>query len=208
MKLNWKIIKVAVAVAVIVGTLFWATDSVRSRSYQGTQLTFVVGHGPVTVTNTAIQPVSVQLVGEGARSFSIASPTKGLSGSSTRQGTGSSMTQLLAFELPFGVSEFTVRRGATAATGVTFMASSFTGLAVIAQPLNPDETRITLVLAALVVLGALFYLSSMTGHAWIQILRGKVGSAPATKHVTTIQSDGEPERPMKAYGDNRMDLSH
>lgn len=190
MKLNWKTFKVAFALVIIVGTLFWAIDSVRPRSYQGTHLNFTVGHGPVIVTNTSIQPVSAQLMGEGSSFFTVTSPIKDLSGSSTRQGTGDSTTQLLAFDLPFGVSEFTVVRGTTASTGVTFVASSFTGLNVVAQPLDAIEAATTVIVAALVLLGALFYLSSVTGHHWLNVIRGNTASTQDTRPVATGLLDG------------------
>lgn len=207
MKLNWKTFKVAFALVIIVGTLFWAVDSVRSRSYQGTHLNFAVGRGPVIVTNTSIQPVSVQLIGEGSRFFTVTSPIKGLSGSSTRQGTGNSTTQLLTFDLPFGVSEFTVVRGAATSTDVTFVASSFTGLDVSARPLDTNETNITIIVAAIVIMGSLFYISSATGHPWLNVIRGKSASTQDTRPVATVLADGGQGRPMKAYGDNRMDRS-
>lgn len=203
MKLNWTTFKVVFAFVIIVGTLFWAVDSVRSRFYQGTHLNFTVGRGPVTVTNTSSQPVSVQLMGEGLRFFAVTSPIEGLSGSSTRQGAGSSTTQLLTFDLPFGVSEFTVLRGST---GMTFVASSFTGLDVIAQPLDPIEARTTLLAAAIVILGSLFYISSATGHYWLNVIQGKAASTQDMRPAVTGLMDGGQGRPMKAYGDNRMDI--
>jgi hypothetical protein len=86
---------------------------------------------------------------------------------------GSSPTQLLTFDLPFGVSEFTVVRGAATSTDVNFVASSFTGLDVIAQPLDTNETNITIIVAAIVILGSLFYISSATGKSLDQCHSGQ-----------------------------------
>ena len=48
MKFNWKIL---VALVVMVGVIFWGVDSLRTRYYNGTDLSFGVGSGPITVTN-------------------------------------------------------------------------------------------------------------------------------------------------------------
>ncbi len=96
MKFNWKIL---VAGLLVVVAAYWAQDSVRMRSYTGTNLSFGVGTGPVTVTNPSDQPVAVQLIGTGTRAFSISSAIEGLAGSSIKAGSGSSTTQVFDFAI-------------------------------------------------------------------------------------------------------------
>lgn len=178
MKLNLRVI---IAAVVIVGVIVWAVDSVRARSYSGNDLNFVVGRGPVTVTNPSDQPVPVQLLGKGSRSFSVTSTLENVTGSSTMEGTGSNRSQLFAFELPPGDSEFTVVRSTNATTEVNFVADTDTRLAAVAQPLKTDDTRNTIIVAVVVVLGALFYMSHTTGHLWISASRRKAASEQAAK---------------------------
>jgi hypothetical protein len=169
MKLNWKVV---VALVVIIGTTFWAVESVRSRSYSGTHLNFGIGSGPVTLTNPSNEPVPVQLVGTGARSFAISSTMDGISGSSTRQGTGRDTTQLFEFQAPPGVSEFTVARG----TNVSLVANTATNLEAVVQSSTASESRTIIIVAAVVVLGALFYISHINGHRWISASRRKAAA--------------------------------
>src|SRR5688572_12408854 len=126
MKLNWKAL---VALAVIALVLFWAVDSVRSRSYSGTNLNFRISSGAVMLTNPSSEPVPVQLVGTGTRSFTVSGTMDSISGSSTRQGTGRDTTQLFEFQAPPGVSEFSVARG----TNVSLVANSETNLVAAVQ---------------------------------------------------------------------------
>jgi hypothetical protein len=167
MKLNWKVVLALVVIAV---TLFWAVDAVRSRSYSGNNLNFGVGSGLVTLTNPSSESIPVQLVGTGTRSFSVSSAEEGISGSSTRQGAGRNTTQLFEFQVPPGVSEFTVARG----TNVSLVADTATNLEATVQPSTASEARTTIIVAAFVVLGALFYISHLNGHRWISASRRKV----------------------------------
>jgi hypothetical protein len=169
MKINWKAL---VALVVIIGATFWAVDTVRSRSYSGSNLNFGVGSGPITVMNPATEPVPVQLVGTGTRSFTISSTIDGVTGSSTREGTGRNTTQLFEFALPPGVSEFTIARG----TNVNLVANTETNLEATVQPVSTSESRTTIIAAVVVILGSLFYISSMTGHRWISASRRKEAS--------------------------------
>ena len=183
MRFNWKILA---ALVVLVGVTFWGVDSLRTRSYSGTDLNFDVGSGPVTVTNPSDQAIPVQLVGTGTRSFAVSSSIDGVAGSSTREGSGRNTTQLFEFELPPGVSEINVVRG----TAVNFVASADTSLAASVQPVNAEEAKSTLILAAIVIMGALFYISRATGHRWINLIRREKASIHDTQpHAAISVSD-------------------
>jgi len=200
MKINWRGL---VALAVIVIVVFWAVDSVRSHSYTGTNLNFNIGSGPVTVTNPSDASVPVQLVGTGGRSYTVSSTIDGVSGSSTRQGTGREAAQLFEFALPPGVSEFTVARGAD----VNFVADTDTTLEATVQSLGEGAVRTTLAAAAVVVLAVLFYISRMTGHRWIAPLRRRADAIQAAKvlaeNATVLHGQGQA---IRSYGDNRAEI--
>jgi hypothetical protein len=198
-------IKLIVAIVIAIGAVVWAVTSVRSMSYSGTNLNFPVGSGPVKVNNTGDAPVTVQLVSPGTRSFTVTTTIEGAGGTSVKQGTGAATTQLFEVVLPSGVNTFTVTRG----TGVTVAAQSETRLEVTVQPLPESDTRMTLIIAAVVILGSLFYASKTTGHRWISMLRnrvtGKTAPVPVIPVVATAAAGQGPE--MRAYGDNRADIT-
>ena len=160
MKVNWKVF---FAFVVLVGFTYWGVNSLRTRSYSGTDLNFGVGSGPVTVTNPSDEALPAQLFGSGPGTFTVSSINNQVSGKSTRQGSGRNITQLFEFELPPGISEWTVTRG----TSVTFVASVDTPLEATVQPLNADDSLTTLIVTAIAILGSLFYLSRSNGHRWI-----------------------------------------
>ena len=164
MKFNWKVI---VALIVLVGASFWSVNSLRTRSYSGTDLNFGVGTGPVTITNPSEAALPVQLVSTSPGTFTVSSNISGVSGRSTREGTGRNATQFFDFELPIGVSEFSVLRGAD----VNFIARAVTPLTATVEPLNADDAKTTLIVAVIAILGSLFYLSHANGHRWISATR-------------------------------------
>jgi hypothetical protein len=197
MKLNWKAL---VALAVIALVLFWAVDSVRSRSYSGTNLNFRISSGAVMLTNPSSEPVPVQLVGTGTRSFTVSGTMDSISGSSTRQGTGRDTTQLFEFQAPPGVSEFSVARG----TNVSLVANSETNLVAAVQSSTESESRTIIIVAAVVVLGALFYISRINSHRWFGPMRRRADAKDAAELLAkeTAAQHGQ-GREMRAYGDNR-----
>lgn len=196
-------LRIFVALVLIVGTLFWAVNSVRSLSYSGTDLKLDVGAGAVTVTNPSEIQVPVQLVSPGTRVFSVTSTIDGVSGSSTTQGTGRDRTQLFEFVLPFGVSQFTVTRG----TNVSLVANAGNNIQVTVQPLLENDARTTAIVAAVVTLAALFYISRTTNHRWIPILGRKLASDRAAKLASLVSVPSGQGSVMRAYGDNRASVS-
>jgi hypothetical protein len=199
MKITWKVL---LALALIVVASYWAVDSVRPRSYSGSNLNFAVGSGPVMVTNPADEPVSAQLVGSGTRSFTVTSTIEGVPDASTREGSGRSATQLIEFTLPPGASEFTVARG----TNVNFVAGADTRLTATVQPQGATEARTTVIVAGVAILGALFYISRTNGHRWIPTLGRPKAPVPAVtplvEAVPVVHGQGQA---LRAYGDNRTE---
>jgi hypothetical protein len=206
MKINWTIFKVMFALVVVVGMIFWAVDSIRPLSYSGTDLNFSVGSGPVSVTNPSDQSLSVQMITSGSRSFRVSSTIEGVSGSSLREGTGTTRTQLFEFELPPGKSEFAISSG----SDINFVADTSTKLQVTVNPMSDDSRRATIIATVVVVLGALFYASNATGHQWIRILRGRFSSTQSESvqdtRPTPVVADGGQGHAPRSYGDNRANV--
>lgn len=198
MKINWKVL---IALVLVVAVIYWAVDLVRPHSYSGTNLNFGVGSGTVTVTNPSNTPVSAQLVGAGTSSFRVSSTNEGISGASTKQRNGTTSTHVFEFELPPGVSEFTIARGAD----VSFVADTVTGLQATVNSVSDDTLRITIIVAAVVVVGMLFYISRTTGHRWINILRRQKTSVPVLKPVAEGPAGGQGHA-IRSYGDNRANI--
>jgi preprotein translocase subunit SecE len=196
MKLNWTTFKVALAFVVIIGAIFWAANSVRPLSYSGTNLTFGVGSGAVSVTNPSSETVLVQLVAP--RPFAVSSTIDDASGSSARQTGVTPSTQLFEFGLPPGTSEFALTRG----TDVNFVANVDTNLEATVQQKGANEARTTIIVAVIVALGALFYASHATEHSLIRTLRGKDNSTGDTQPTP---AGGQGSAP-RSYGDSRAKL--
>jgi hypothetical protein len=181
MKLNWKVL---IAVVVLIGASVWGVGSLLTRSYNGTNLNFGVGSGPITVTNPSDSALLASLVSTRSGTFIVKSSIEGISGRSTTQGSGRNLTQLFEFMLPSGVSEFTVSRSGD----VNFVASTDISLEAIVQPLNTEEAQSTLFVAAIAILGSLFYLSRSNGHRWISASRRKKASDQAAAQETERQN--------------------
>jgi hypothetical protein len=200
MKINWRVL---IALILVAGVIYWAFSSVIPKSYSGSGLSFEVGRGAVTVANPSDMVVPAQLVGSRSNSFTVVSDTEGLSGSSTRQGSGANSTSLFEFELPPGTSEFVVTRG----TNVNFITQTETDLDVRLQPVSSGELTTTLLVAVAIILGALFYISHATDHQWLSLFRGQKISIVTAAPIAD-ETSGSQGRASKSYGDNRVgDLS-
>jgi preprotein translocase subunit SecE len=198
MKINWK---VPIALVLIVGVSYWAAYSVFPRSYSGPALDFKVGSGTVTVTNPSNESIPAQLVAKSG-SFRVSSAIAGLSGSSTRQGSGSSASNLFEFVLSPGVNEFAISRG----RDVNFVASAETNLKATVQPVSTSTARTTIIVAVAVVLASLFYISRATGHRWVSILRRQKTPVPDLKPAVAGSVAGGQGRAARSYGDNRANI--
>ena len=200
MNMNWKIIKVVGVFVVIIGVIFWATISTLPKSYSGTDLNFEVGGGAVVVTNSSDQSIPVQFMGTGTRSFKVASDIEGVSGNSTREGAGTTATQLFELELPSGTSAFTIERG----TNVTFITTVSSELEATVNPMTADSSRNAIIAAIVVILGLLFYASNTMEHSWISVLRGKNSNSQDTQ-PTPIVAPSAQGRAARSFGDNRAE---
>lgn len=187
MKINWKLL---VAVVVIVGAAVWAVSSVLPRSFSATKLTFAVGSGTVAINNPSDVPVAVQLVGKGSRTFTVASTIPTIAGSSVRQGTGNTSTQLFEYSLPPGKNEFSVTRG----SDVNFVSASDTRLEAAVQPLSAADSRTTLIVAAVAILAGLYYISRTTQHRLVKTLLRREIPLPLVVPPVVAPAAGEPNR--------------
>jgi hypothetical protein len=194
MRINWKVL---LALVLIVGVSYLAVNSIFPRSYSGSALNFAIGSGTVTVTNPSTESIPAQLVGNSG-SYRVSSAIEGLSESPTRERTATSAIYLLEFELPPGETEFSLTRG----TNVSFVTTTETQLEATVLPASVSSARTTVVVAAVVVLGSLFYISRAMGHPWIHMLR-----RPKTSRTNLIPvAEGAvagPGQGYRPYGDNR-----
>lgn len=187
MKPNWRVL---IALVVVVGVAAFAVSSVLPRSFSGANLTFGVGGGTVTVNNPSAAPIAVQLVGKGTRSFTVSSSLETIAGSSTKQGTGNTSTHLFEYALPPGVSDFAVARG----SDVNFVSNSITSLDATVQPLSAADTRTTLLVTTVLILGGLFYMSHNTQHHWIKALLHRESATPIIAIPVAAAPSDDPNR--------------
>ena len=193
MKFNWK---VALALILIVGAVVFGITSTSASSYSGKNLTFAVGTGSVSITNSSDVAIPVQLVGTGSRAFTVSSTMDEVSGSSDREGSGSSATQTFAFDLPSGDHEFSIARG----NDVNFIAETDTNLKVTAQAMSESESSTMTTAIGIFIVLALYFISHTTGHQWIAMLRKSDKSDASTPPVELELGQGVN---LKSYGDNR-----
>jgi hypothetical protein len=192
-------VKAVIAVLIIVGIIFWAVSSLRTRTYNGANLTFEAGGGTITVMNPSSETLPVKFTGRQSASFTVSSSIAGVAGRSTKSTTGSTSAQVFEFNLPPGTSEFTLLRS----LGVMFAASTDVNLEASVQPVDASTSRTTLIATIVVVLAALYYISSLFEHRWMSQLPGrgnlmtKVIPAPAGENLGQGNA-------AKAYGDNRL----
>lgn len=209
MKLNLNTLKIVFAFLVIGGVIVLTVNSVSSLSYSGSNLSFdIASGGSNTLTNPSDDAVAAQLIGTGTMSFRVNSDIEGLSGASTRLGTGNTRTHEFDFQLPPGTSEFSITGG----RDVKFVSETDTELQAIADPMSAETRRNTFLIAAVVIFGALFYASQATGHQLVKSLRyklfpssedkSKLETAPAP--VAADSGHGQGHSP-RSYGDNRSE---
>jgi hypothetical protein len=203
MKFNWTTLKVVLTFVVIVGVVFWAGNLVRSRSYNGGDLKFGVSSGLISITNPSDQAIPVQLIGSGSRTFRVSSTIDDVSGSSTREGSGSSRTHLFEFELPSGTSELIVSGG----TDINLVASTDVNLQATVNPMSNDSRRNTLIATAVAVLGLLFYASNVVNHQWMNIFPGKNPLVQDTQPASVSAKSGQ-GAVAQSYGDNRTNKTN
>jgi len=190
-------LKAVIALLLIVGTLFWAVSSLRTRTYNGANLTFEAGGGTITVTNPSSETIPVKFSGKQSSTFTVSSSIEGVAGRSAKPTTDSSSAQVFEFNLPPGTSEFNLLRS----PGVTFVASTDVKLEASVQPMDVGTSRTTLIAAIVVVLGALYYISSQFEHRWISKLPGR---GNLMKNAIPAPVDLGQGNAAKAYGDNRL----
>lgn len=164
-------IRVIIAIAVIVGVAYWAISSVVQRNYSGTRLSFEVGSGSVVVTNRGQEPAPVEMRAEGrASTFRIESTDLDLRETSKREGTGRDIYHAVSFELPPGTAQINVTRG----SNVQFISNGSQRIDAVVTPMDASGVRWILIVAGLVILGALYYISRIFEHRWIGTLRSKL----------------------------------
>jgi hypothetical protein len=195
MKLNWKTLKIVFALVLIAGISYWAFTTLRPSVYSGTNLNFPIGHGVVSLNNPSSEPVTIQILGTGTRGFRVMNILDNTSVASTRVGSGSTGTQIFETSLPEGLSEFSVTGG----TNISFLANSPSILEATIQNLNETEARAVMIFAALVIVGALFYIVRTTRDSWMPLIRPNTAeTATLSPLIETAQGEA-----ARSYGDNR-----
>lgn len=196
MKINWRI-PAAIVVILLVGV--WMFDSLRLRDYAGGNLNVSIGHGLVTLTNPSDEPIPAQLFSAGARSFAVSSPVEGLSGTSTREGSGSTATQTFLFNVPPGVSTLFVPRG----TNVSLMTDTADRLEVLVDTQSASEAQTIRIAGIVVMVIALYFIyRTVRGDQKLALRRQEIADAAAKPVVMNAVRDANVGRDGRAYSDS------
>ena len=166
----------ALVVAVIIAVV--AFDAARHQTLQGSELGFTVYSGRVALINESGEPVAARLTS--SRAFRIVSADGEVTLDSTREGTGRDLTYVFEGDLPAGNLELQLARGSDVAFQLSAPADITAGVA----PRSDSETTTITVLAALAILGALFYASRATGHGWFHAVRRRLSRSTASQEGT------------------------
>jgi hypothetical protein len=175
-------IQVAIAVLIMIGAAYWGYTSTRSYTYGGTNIMFPIGSGHALVRNTGDAPIPIEMrSGERIASFRIVSTELGLSQASKRVGTGREAFHSMTFDLPPGQARVDVVSG----SDVRMIARGDTRIDATVVPVSTSTVRWILILSGGVIVWALYYISSVTGHRWIGALRGKTAAGTLQPKQTT-----------------------
>jgi hypothetical protein len=195
MKINWRI---AIAVTVMVAAVIWMFDSVRTRYYEGNDLSFNVGSGIVTLTNASDESIDAQLTGTGARTFTVSGAEAGnISGTSTKQGTGRASTQLFDFTILPGTSAFSVVRG----TDIRLTSNNTTPISASVEPLTGSEVQTITLVGSAVLLGAALYIMNTIRSDRMNAQRRKEYDERTANRVIAA-SEANRGRDGRAYSDS------
>lgn len=164
MKINFKVIIGLVLIALVA---YFAVTSVLPTTASGQSIAVESSSGSVTIENGSDESVAVVMTARGAFRVTVSGdePTELVS---ARTGSGRSAAQTIETELPPGPAVLTITRG----SDVRFELTSEATIQATAVPRNEDDARNLLLLAGVVILGLLFYVSNATQHRWLKLLRG------------------------------------
>jgi len=164
-------IKVTIAVLVMIGVTYWALTSIWPRTYSGANIMFPIGSGHVVVKHAGAEPMPIEMRAENRTTiFRIASTDLGLSESAKRQGTGRDAFYAIYFDLPPGEARIDVTRG----SGVQLIARGDTRVEAVVTPVAAGTIRWILIGAGAVIAWALYYISKVTEHRWVEWMRNKL----------------------------------
>lgn len=179
------IVQIVISLAVIALAIFWAFDSTRTQPYTGMDLSVRLGSGTVNVTNPGEETLVAELRSMGTRgTFAIASNNLDLTATSEREGTGSQSVNTMVVDLPPGVTDITLTRGVNA--GVILSITGDQAVDIVQEAMTADEARTTWIVAGIVILGSLYFLSNATGHRWLGWVKQRL-SASRTRGIDPEQ---------------------
>lgn len=174
MRIPWKAL---IAGVLLIGVLAWAYDTVRTRSYNGTDLTFELGGGSTVLFNNADNAAEARLSSTGSRgAFTIRSSSADTPITSAREGSGRNLRHVAVVPLPPGSTELVITRGGS----ITAQATSVAPLEVTVTPQSQTTTTTTLVFAFIVAAACLFYIVYSTADLWRRFIRRDGGEPGAT----------------------------
>lgn len=166
-----KAFRVLIALAVIVGAVYWAYTSTRNRTYAGSELSFELAGGTTVIENPSEEPVTAHLSSKGSSaSFTVISDAQEDRITSTREGSGASAVHRAELELPPGLTELQVTRG----SNVMLTTEGETRINATVSPTSANGARTIWIVALVVVVGALYYISRTLQHRWLAALRQRL----------------------------------
>lgn len=151
MRINFKAI-IAIAFAVVVAVAGF--NALQVQTYSGSDLSFTMSGGPVTIINNAEDNGSALMTTTGTSgTFGIRGSHLNTAETSTREGTGRTAVNSITVPLAPGETTIQLTRG----SNVQVALSGSDSFNVTAAPMNDTSARDTVIFVAVVVLAAVGY---------------------------------------------------
>lgn len=176
-----KYLRSLAVLVVIVIVAIWAYDAATPRRLSGSQLSFTMNGGQITLDSPADEPVSAHITSS-AR-FSMTG-SQDVTIEPTREGTGRQTVYRYEGELPGGNLELRVVRGSDIRVELTADGV----MEAVVMPRSESERSTTVVVSVIVIVGGLFFLYRWHRQGVNSFIRRVILRRPAGANTTQEQA--------------------
>lgn len=163
-------LSVIAALVVMVGVLYFAFTALQKEAYTGAEITFT-NNGIITVDNSTTDPVALRATSR--RVFTITSTDPANTTlRAVREGSGTAVLQVVETELPLGTTELRLTRGSE----VTYEFTATGPISTSIARYSPTARRNIVIGTGIICLALLFFMSQSTNHAWLNMVRQRLGN--------------------------------
>lgn len=174
-KLNLSVIA---ALVVMVGVIYFAFNALQKEKHAGAEITLTT-NGIITVNNTTTDPVALRATSRRVFTVTTTDPANETL-RAVREGTGAAVVQAVEAELPLGTTEMRLTRG----SDVTYVLTATGPIDASVARYGPTASRNIVIGTGIICLALLFFMSQSTKHAWLAMVKQRLGSKGAAGEVS------------------------